>query len=442
MPSREISRPLPGWPEAGFRTGSGSVPSSNPTHTASEPPESPARWPAMGVRTFRRLSAPRRPSRSPPRPAGPPSSSSCRSISSTGAGRRCTCWPTGRLHYTAHSRSNRSEDLEARGGTHSGSSFPMHLELDTGMGRGGCEEPDARRNPGPQFDAGSPRLRLAGVMTHLPDALDDPDTARDRGRRFPPIPRSRSGDLVPDRTSVRHAAATAALHDADAPIRHGSRIGLGVDRPSAATRRRRIGPACRSSSPALSWWSRLIQVRRHRRLDGPSATDAPSDHRSRHRRGPRPRRLRGRAADQSGLGAASARGPRASDGPVTVARARPHEHGSVRGGSHRRRARRRRTPPSRVVTADPDSAVSLPRVAARAEVMPYELLCGLSARIPADDRRWPAARTPVPEARAPRVEVDGRGSRPEAGSVSAERAVGPRFKPAARESLTGPRNGT
>jgi alanine racemase len=35
-----------------------------------------------------------------------------------------------------------------------------------------------------------------------------------------------------------------------------------------------------------------------------------------------------------------------------------------------------------VVSADPDSTVSLPRVAARAEVMPYELLCGLSSRIP------------------------------------------------------------
>jgi alanine racemase len=35
-----------------------------------------------------------------------------------------------------------------------------------------------------------------------------------------------------------------------------------------------------------------------------------------------------------------------------------------------------------VVSSDADSVVSLPRVAARADVMPYELLCGLSPRIP------------------------------------------------------------
>lgn len=35
-----------------------------------------------------------------------------------------------------------------------------------------------------------------------------------------------------------------------------------------------------------------------------------------------------------------------------------------------------------IISADADSPVALPRVAARSEVMPYELLCGLSARIP------------------------------------------------------------
>ena len=35
-----------------------------------------------------------------------------------------------------------------------------------------------------------------------------------------------------------------------------------------------------------------------------------------------------------------------------------------------------------IVSADADSPVALPRVAARSEVMPYELICGLSARIP------------------------------------------------------------
>ena len=35
-----------------------------------------------------------------------------------------------------------------------------------------------------------------------------------------------------------------------------------------------------------------------------------------------------------------------------------------------------------VVSADPDSPVSLDRVAARAGVLPYQLLCGVSPRIP------------------------------------------------------------
>ena len=276
---------------------------------------------------------------------------------------------SGRLHYTAHTL-EQVRDLEAEAAP-LGIVLPVHLELDTGMGRGGCEEPDARRIL--DTVAGSRRLRLAGVMTHLPDALDDPDTARERGRRFRRFLED-AGDLVPD-DAVRHVSATAALQDASLRFDM-ARIGLGwtghLPRPASTDR---SGLRLR---PAISWWSRLVQVRRIEagRTIGYGCTERierdtiaglvpvgyadglPPSRVGGHRvvvhgkHGPVAAPVLGRMNMDQCVVDLTAVGPVDADASVEV------------------------------VSSDPDSMVSLPRVAARADVMPYELLCGLSPRIP------------------------------------------------------------
>lgn len=276
---------------------------------------------------------------------------------------------SGRLHYTAHTL-EQVRDLEAEAAP-LGIVLPVHLELDTGMGRGGCEEPDARRIL--ETVAGSRRLRLAGVMTHLPDALDDPDTARERGRRFRRFLED-AGDLVPD-DAVRHVSATAALQDASLRFDM-ARIGLGwtghLPRPASADR---SGLRLR---PAISWWSRLVQVRRIEagRTIGYGCTE---------------RIERDTIAGLVPVGYADGLPPSRVGGHRVVVHGK---HGPVAAPVLGRMNMDQcvvdltdvgpvdADASVEVVSSDPDSVVSLPRVAARADVMPYELLCGLSPRIP------------------------------------------------------------
>ena len=274
-----------------------------------------------------------------------------------------------KLHFTAHSI-DQVEDLELEAAG-LGIVLPMHLELDTGMGRGGCEEHDALEILA-RIQT-SPRMRLAGVMTHLPDALDDADSARDRGRRFQAF-LNQAGDLIPTGV-VRHAAATAAIHD---PTLRFDMVRVGLAWTGHQPRAAAMDRGLSKLQPALSWWSRLIQVRRL-------------------------------AAGRSiGYGCTTTidRDTVAGLVPVGYADGLP----SSRTGPHRLVVHGQRGAVSvpvlgrmnmdqcvvdltdvgpvapnadvEIISADPDSAVSLPRVAARSEVMPYELLCGLSARIP------------------------------------------------------------
>ncbi|MAD20484.1 MAG: alanine racemase [Planctomycetaceae bacterium] len=304
----------------------------------------------------------------------------------------------GRLHYTAHTL-DQVRDLE-REAAPLGIVLPVHLELDTGMGRGGCEERDALRIL--EHVAESRRLRLAGVMTHLPDALDDPDTARDRGRRFRRF-LAEAGGLVPE-DAVRHVSATAALQDASLRFDM-ARIGLGwtghLPRPLAED-----GSGLRLR-PAISWWSRLIQIRRieagrtigygcTERIDRETiaglvpvgyADGLPPSRVGSHRlvvhgrHGPVAVPVLGRMNMDQCVVDLTEVGPIDADASVEV------------------------------VSSEPDSVVSLPRVAARADVMPYELLCGLSTRIPrvvvaggslAEPNRVPAIDA-EPPIRSPRV---------------------------------------
>jgi alanine racemase len=275
----------------------------------------------------------------------------------------------GKLHFTAHSIDQvRDLELEAAG---LGIVLPMHLELDTGMGRGGCEDRDALGILA--HIRQSSRMRLAGVMTHLPDALDDADSARDRGRRFRSF-LEEAGDLVPAEAR-RHAAATAALHDSTLRF---DMVRVGLAWTGHHPRGAALTPSSISLKPAISWWSRLIQVRRLSagRTIGYGCTTTIdrdtvaglvpvgyADGLPSSRTGPHRLVVHG----QRGAVSVPVLGRMNMDqcvvdltdvGPVDA-------HADVE-----------------IISADADSPVALPRVAARSEVMPYELLCGLSARIP------------------------------------------------------------
>jgi alanine racemase len=89
-----------------------------------------------------------------------------------------------------------------------GSRLPVHLKVDTGMGRLGCTPEEA---PGlARRIARSPRLRLAGTMTHFASSDSDPEFTRLQFERF---------------------QATLERLDVDPGIRHASNSGAVLRHP-------------------------------------------------------------------------------------------------------------------------------------------------------------------------------------------------------------------
>lgn len=76
----------------------------------------------------------------------------------------------GRLHLVVHSLSH-AQELAALSEGLGGGPIPVHLEVDTGMGRGGAVASEAARVLA--FIADERRLRLAGVFTHFSDSRAD-----------------------------------------------------------------------------------------------------------------------------------------------------------------------------------------------------------------------------------------------------------------------------
>jgi alanine racemase len=276
----------------------------------------------------------------------------------------------GRLHVTAH-QVGQVKDL-ARDAARLGVVLPLHLEVDTGMGRGGCDPDEAMAVLA--AIAAESRLRLAGLMTHLPDAVGDPISAIERGRRFERFV-DEAGQLVPP-DAVRHVAATASLGSASLrfdQVRVGiAWIGYGSDalagRPDPVPLR-----------PIVSWWSRLVQVRRLAAgrtvgygctvtteretiaglvpvgyADGLPPTRGDEPHRLivHGRMGPVAVPVLGRMNMDQCVVDLTDVGPFDDDAAVEI------------------------------ISSDPASPASLDRVAARAGALPYQVLCGLSSRIP------------------------------------------------------------
>jgi alanine racemase len=63
----------------------------------------------------------------------------------------------------------------------------MHVKLDTGMGRLGTRDPGEAMRVAERIAAGAPALELAGVMTHLASADEDPSFTAEQLARFGPF---------------------------------------------------------------------------------------------------------------------------------------------------------------------------------------------------------------------------------------------------------------
>ena len=276
----------------------------------------------------------------------------------------------GRLHHTAHDL-DQVRSLE-RDAAALGIVLPLHLELDTGMGRGGCDPVEARAIV--EHVAASPRLRLAGVMTHFPDAVEDPISAGQRGRVLRAF-LEEVGPLVPDDV-IRHAAATASLEVGSTHLDR-VRVGIGWIGLGSSALAGRPDPV--PLSPIVSWSSSVIRTRRI-----PAGRTIGYGCHARTTR----ETITGIVPVGYGDGL-----PTAIEGESHLAVVHAEQGAfvvpvlgrmnmdqcvldltDVAGGSSGL--------PVELVSADADSAVSLERVAARAGISPYQLLCGMAPRSP------------------------------------------------------------
>ena len=163
----------------------------------------------------------------------------------------------GQLHLVAHDEAQ-VMDLEEEARAF-GIRLPLHLELDTGMGRGGFNPEEA----GGVLAriAASSRLELAGLMTHLPDPAGNPDLTRAQRTALLDF-RNTNRHLVPKNCRLHMAATAAALRE-EALRLDMIRVGIAwaglTDHVTHDLPHRQQVDGFR---PVLSWWSSCVHVRR------------------------------------------------------------------------------------------------------------------------------------------------------------------------------------
>lgn len=161
-----------------------------------------------------------------------------------------------RLHLAVHD-SEHVEDL-VRMSERFGATLPLHLEVDTGMSRGGCsleEAPTILKRI-----AHHRRLTLAGIYTHFADAESNIELTDDQLRAFNDL-LEECNDLIPSGCMV-HAASTFAALRAQRYHKTMIRIGLawagyGLEALAGGE----IIAEGEHLQPAVTWTSRITQVK-------------------------------------------------------------------------------------------------------------------------------------------------------------------------------------
>lgn len=87
---------------------------------------------------------------------------------------------SGKLHVTLHDSDQLASLSEVAGKL--GTTLPVHVQLDTGLARGGALADEATRLV--ESIARNPRLRLGGLMTHFASPCTDPAFTREQARLF------------------------------------------------------------------------------------------------------------------------------------------------------------------------------------------------------------------------------------------------------------------
>jgi alanine racemase len=173
----------------------------------------------------------------------------------------------GRLHLTLHSEAQALELASVA--SRVGVTFPVHVQVDTGMSRGGCL-PDAAEAL-IDLALSSPRFRLAGIMTHFSSPASDDEFTREQARlfrgfieRIKPRLAAAADRLRGSPPVVIHAANSAAAFRSESLHASMVRIGQALYGyvADAFTDRQHVqfAEAAASLRPALRWVSRIVHV--------------------------------------------------------------------------------------------------------------------------------------------------------------------------------------
>lgn len=161
-----------------------------------------------------------------------------------------------RLHLAVHDSAH-LEDL-VRMAERFGATLPVHLEVDTGMSRGGCspkEAPSMLRRI-----AEHRRLSLAGMYTHFADAESNMEMTDEQLRAFNELLEA-CNDLIPSGCMVHAASTFAALR---AQRFHKSMIRIGLAWAGYGIEALEGGEVIAQGEhlqPAITWTSRVTQVK-------------------------------------------------------------------------------------------------------------------------------------------------------------------------------------
>ncbi|MFN7021458.1 MAG: alanine racemase [Phycisphaerales bacterium] len=176
----------------------------------------------------------------------------------------------GRVHFTVHSDDQLKGLLELA--ARLGVALPLHLQIDTGLSRGGAL-PEAGRRLVERILSG-PRSRLAGLMTHFSSPCCDAEFTREQAKLFrdfveglKPLLRAAASSGV----SLGRAGQGLTLHAANScalfrsknyhgtMVRAGQAL-LGFALDDAATEGFEFAAQAASLRPALRWTSTVCHI--------------------------------------------------------------------------------------------------------------------------------------------------------------------------------------
>lgn len=112
----------------------------------------------------------------------------------------------GKLHLTVHDEDQLNSLIDVCGKL--GAAMPLHVQIDTGLARGGATPESGARIV--ETIVRSPRLRLGGLMTHFASPCGDPEFTREQARQF--------REWV---ERIKPSLAGAVNQRIDAPLPHG-----------------------------------------------------------------------------------------------------------------------------------------------------------------------------------------------------------------------------